>query len=96
MTDSKGILKGCQMPTGVALIPDDVADGWEAAKALHAEAVAALQKWDPKIRAYLGANLLGIRADGRMVVTVKVSKLETRMVEGKTRRDLQLPSKATP
>lgn len=78
---------------GVAVIPDDIADGWEAAKAKHAEAVRELQHWEPKLRAYLGANTLGIRADGRQVVTVQVQEIATRVVEGKTRRDLRLPER---
>jgi hypothetical protein len=78
---------------GVSTIPDDIADGWLAAKAKHAEAVRELQAWEPKLRAYLGANTLGIRKDGRAVVSVKVQKIEGRFVEGKTRRDLRVPER---
>lgn len=96
MTNPTGRAVGTNGMTGVSVIPDDIADGWTAAKAKHAEAVAELQKWEPRLRAYLGANTLGIRADGRQVVTVQVQKIEARMVEGKTRRDLRLPERRRP
>jgi hypothetical protein len=93
MTNPTGRQVGTDGMQGVSVIPDDIAVAWTEAKVKHAEAVRELQKWEPKIRAYLGANTLGIRSDGRPVVTVDVQKIQPRFVEGKTRRDLRLPER---
>lgn len=88
MTASTG--KVPPAPTGVIIIPDDIADAWESAKALHAAAVSAMRSAEPRLRAYMGNAEIGVREDGRAVCQRVLSTTAGKYVKVHHRDDLRM------
>lgn len=77
-------------PTGVAVIPDDIADAWEAAKAAHEEARKAVRSSDARMRAYLGNAAIGVRENGKAVCQRVITRTGGVRVPVKYRDDLRV------
>jgi hypothetical protein len=77
-------------PAGVVVVPDDIADAWEDAKALHAEAVKAIRRAEPRLRAYLGNAEMGVRENGRVICRRERGWIGVKEIPGHMRDDLRM------
>jgi hypothetical protein len=80
-------------PAGVAVIPDDIADAWIAAKAAHDKSRQAVRTAENRLRAYIGEAGIGAREDGTVVCVRVLSTTAGKYVPVHHRDDLRMAGK---